>query len=240
MVYGVILASGVGKRMHMDIPKQFIELEGVPLIIYTIRSMLKVDRIDWIYLAVHPDYLDYMQELLDKYFPGSAQAKMRIVAGGPERIDTITNVTNAIVADNTVTDNDVIILHDAVRPFVTKKILEDSIDGSLAHGATVASMPAVDTMLISEDGKKVDSIPVRSTIFSGQAPDSFRLTFFMKLRDRLTPEQRKAITGTSQFCTYNGEPIYLIPGDDLNFKITTAADLDRAKVALEIIEGGNK
>lgn len=233
MVYGVILASGVGKRMGADIPKQYLKVCGTPIIVYTIESMLKVERIDYIYIAVSEMYVDYIEEILDKYFSNIDRKKFVIVIGGAERIDTITNVTNAIEEKNIVSIDDIIIFHDGVRPFVTKKILEDSIDFSLKYGATVASMPAVDTMLVSNDGLKVDSIPNRATIFHGQAPDSFRLKFFLELRDNLTATQRKTLTGTSQFCTFNEKPIFLIEGDDLNFKITTKADLEMAETIVK-------
>lgn len=86
-------------------------------------------------------------------------------------------------------------------------------------------MSAADTMLISDDGEAVDSIPQRSTIFHGQAPDSFRLKLFMDMLDNLSEEQRGNITGTSQICTLNNYKLHMIKGDALNFKITTDFDL---------------
>lgn len=240
MVYGVILASGVGKRMGIDIPKQYVEINGKPIIVYTIVSMLQVERIDKIYIAVSEEYVEYMKEILKKYFKPQQIEKMYIVKGGAERIDTINNVTAAIVEGQMVQDDDVVIFHDAVRPFVTRQILEDSIDGVLKYGATVAGLPAVDTMLCSEDGCKVDSIPMRSTIFHGQAPDSFRLKYFLELSENLSEEQRKQLTGTSQFCTYNNKPIYLIKGDPLNFKITTRDDLLRAEMVVKSMKEEQK
>ncbi|MEG0291416.1 MAG: 2-C-methyl-D-erythritol 4-phosphate cytidylyltransferase [Anaerovoracaceae bacterium] len=238
MVYGVILASGVGKRMGADIPKQYLEVCGKPIILYTITSMLKCKRIDYIYIAVSAPYVDYIKKLTRENFSDFDNKKFKIVVGGKERIDTINNVTNAILDQNTITDDDVIIFHDAVRPFVSKQILEDSIDGAREKGATVAGTKAVDTMLFSIDGIEVNSIPDRSTLFHGQAPDSFRLNYFLELRDNLTEEQKSKITGTSQFCTYNNKPIYLIQGDDLNFKITTVADLERAETIINNSERG--
>lgn len=236
MVYGVILASGVGKRMGLDIPKQYVEIEGKPIIVYTIRSMLQTDKIDWIYIAVSAMYVNYMEDTLDHYFEQKEIEKIRIVEGGKERIDTINNVTKEIVTSRPVEENDVVIFHDAVRPFVTKRILEDSIEGVMKYGATVAGLPAVDTMLYSEDGNRVDDIPLRSTIFHGQAPDSFRLKYFLELAENLTEEQKGSLTGTSQFCTYNKRPIYLIKGDPLNFKITTLDDLTRAEMIVKEME----
>ena len=101
----------------------------------------------------------------------------------------------------------------------------DSIDAAGTYGACVCGLPAVDTMLYSEDGKVVTTIPERSKLFNGQAPDSFSLPRFLEMQANLTEEQREVITGTSQICTMNNQPIYIIEGDPLNFKLTTDGDL---------------
>ena len=155
-------------------------------------------------------------------------------------MDSIHNVTDAILKDEGVHEDDVIVIHDAVRPLVTEKILNDSIDAAGTYGACVCGLPAVDTMLYSEDGKVVTTIPERSKLFNGQAPDSFSLPRFLEMQANLTEEQREVITGTSQICTMNNKPIYIIEGDPLNFKLPTDADLlifnsiiDNIKVILE-------
>jgi 2-C-methyl-D-erythritol 4-phosphate cytidylyltransferase len=223
MIYGAILAGGSGTRMKsIDIPKQFVEVEGKPIILYTMEHMLAVQRFDYIYIAVHADYEDYMKKLAATM---EQPEKFRILLGGKERMDTIHNVTDAIEADHGIGEDDVIVIHDAARPFVTKQILSDSIDAAAKYGACVAAVPASDTMLHSVSGDVVDDIPVRSEIFHGQAPDSFNLKHFLDMQAALTPEQREAITGTSQICTMNNQPIHMIKGDTINFKITTDSDL---------------
>ena len=98
MIYGAMLAGGVGSRMKSAvIPKQFLEVEGKPIIIYTLQNMLKVDRFDYIYIATHKDYLAYMKEMVQKYT--DKPEKVRIIEGGKERMDSIHNVTDAILKD---------------------------------------------------------------------------------------------------------------------------------------------
>ena len=134
MIYGAILAGGTGSRMKsIDIPKQFVEMEGKPIILYTIEHMLAAERFDYIYIAVHPDYEDYMKKLTAERV--KEPEKIRILLGGKERMDTIHNVTDAIEADHGIGDEDVIVIHDAARPFVTKQILNDSIDTAAKYGA---------------------------------------------------------------------------------------------------------
>jgi 2-C-methyl-D-erythritol 4-phosphate cytidylyltransferase len=217
------------------IPKQFLEVEGQPVILYTLRNMLKVSRFDFIYIATHKDYIDYMKKMVQTYV--DAPEKVRIIEGGKERMDSIHNVTDAIVADNGLHDEDVIVIHDAVRPLVTEKILNDSIDCAAKYGACVCGLPAVDTMLFSEDGHVVTDIPPRSKLFNGQAPDSFGLKRFLEMQDNLTDEQKAQITGTSQICTMNDQPIYIIEGDALNFKLTTDGDLLIFKSMIEKGQG---
>ena len=224
MIYGAMLAGGSGTRVKSsDVPKQFIEIGGAPVIIHTLNNMLKVERFDLIYIACREDYIEYLKKAAAEH--ASHPEKVRIIAGGKERMDSIRCVTDAIERDNGIGEEDVIVIHEAVRPFVTEKILNDSIDCAAKYGACLCGLPCADTILHSVKGDVVDDIPARSELFCGQAPDSFRLHHFIKMQENLTPEQKEKITGTSQICTMNGQPIYIIEGDAINFKITTDSDL---------------
>lgn len=226
MIYGAILAGGVGSRVKSaNIPKQFIELNGKPVIAYTIENMLRVTRFDEIYIAVHGEWLGYMEQIIADYIPEEQQSKVRLTTGGKERLDSIRNVTDAICKEHAVGEQDVIIIHDAARPFVTEKILNDSIDCAMAHGAVVAALPASDTIIHSVNGTEVSDIPNRSIVYHGQAPDSFNLKLFLDMQATLSEEQKAVITGTSQICTLNGVVLHMVEGDSINFKITTDSDL---------------
>ena len=226
MIYGAILAGGVGSRVKSaNIPKQFIELVGKPVIAYTIENMLKVPRFDAIYIAVHKEWMIYMEQLISDTFSQSEAAKIYLTEGGKERLDSIRNVTDAICRKHPVGEDDVIVIHDAARPFVTEKILNDSIDSAAAYGAVVAALPASDTILHSLDGAEVSEIPKRSIVYHGQAPDSFNLKKFLDMQATLSDEQKAVITGTSQICTLNGVTLHMVEGDSINFKITTDSDL---------------
>ncbi len=232
MNYGVILASGVGTRVKsINIPKQYFEIDGKPIIIYTLENMLKDNLFDCIYIAINKDYEEILWEYLDNFIEDDDLDKIEVIYGGKERIDTIHNVMKEI-CKNDINDEDVIVIHDAVRPFVTKKILNDSIDAARKYGAVVTTLPAVDTMLNSNDGNIVGSIPNRNLLYRGQAPDSFKVNTFIELENNLSDEQKKDITGTSQLCSMNNYPLHMIEGDEINFKITTDFDL---KLALYVV-----
>jgi len=229
MNYAVILAGGSGSRMKsIDMPKQYYEINNVPIIIYTLNTFIKLNCFEYIYLAIDRSYTQYVQSLLEKHLDSETISKITLVNGGSERIDSIHNVIKAIEV-NEINDDDIIVIHDGVRPFVSEKIILDNIEGARKFGATVTSVPVNDTILLSTDGDYVDRIPIRKTLFNGQSPDSFNLKTFIELENKLTPEQKEIITGTSQVCTLNNYPIKMIEGDTANFKITTDSDLDLAE-----------
>lgn len=229
MNYAVLLAGGSGSRMKsIDVPKQYYEINGIPIIIYTLNTFVNLNCFDYIYLAIDKMYIEFMKSLLKKYVDKQYLSKITIIQGGIERIDSIHNVVESINKD-TINDDDIIVIHDAVRPFVTEKIILNNIKGAKEYGATVTFVPVNDTILLSTDGDYVDRIPIRKTLFHGQSPDSFNLKTFIELEDKLTDEQKEIITGTSQVCTLNDYPIKMIEGDTINFKITTDADLELAE-----------
>ena len=229
MNYGVILAGGTGSRMKsLDIPKQYYEINGIPIIIYTLNAFIDVNCFDYIYLAVSSEFMETVNSMIKEHIDEINVSKITLVNGGKERIDSIHNVIESIDIEK-INDDDIIVIHDGVRPFVTEKIIMDNIKGAQEYGATVTSVPVNDTILLSTDGDYVDRIPIRKTLFNGQSPDSFNLKTFIELENKLTDEQKEIITGTSQVCTLNNHPIKMIEGDTINFKITTDADLEVAE-----------
>lgn len=224
MIFGSILAGGTGSRMYKhDIPKQFIKIGDKPIIIHTIQKMLEVEEFEYIYIAIHPNFKDYLQNIL-KEFNLDKNSKIIIINGGKERIDSVSNIVNAVY-DVNKNQNDIIVLHDAVRPFVSVKILKDCINAAQEFGASIATIPATDTMLVSKDNKFLDDVPNRKTILHGQAPDGFKIGVLKEAIEKLTPSERKYITGTAQICCVKGYPVKVVEGDCLNIKITIEQDL---------------
>ena len=233
-VFGAILAGGTGSRMsNHTIPKQFIMLNGIPIIIRTIQKMMNSNCFDYLFIAIHADYSDYLKELLIKY--NLQSNNIHIINGGKERIDSIKNVINAVNSFGGK-ENDVIITHDAVRPFISEEIIKESIDASSKYGACVAVVPAVDTMYVIDNDEFIYGFPDRKTLFNGQSPDSFRLGVITDALNRLTEEESKTITGTVQICAAKGYKIKTIKGDYRNIKITTENDLAIAEGILRELE----
>ena len=132
MIFGAILAGGVGSRMNIaDMPKQFLPLGEKPIIVHTIEKFLLNDKFDKIYVGVHADWLLHMSDLLKKY--SLTDDRIELVRGGKDRTESILNIIKKIENDESLSlsDNDIIVTHDSVRPFVTSRIIDENISMAL-------------------------------------------------------------------------------------------------------------
>lgn len=209
--------------MGGELPKQFISLKGVPIIVRTIRRVLMCEDFLGVIVAIHPEWEDYFIKLLVRGCVD--RSRIIICYGGAERHDSILNTLAAAKSKFDICEDDVVVVHDAVRPFVSVDVLKESIRAASQYGACVATLPAIDTMLVVKDGTVVE-VPDRKTLYNGQAPDSAKLLLLERAIHSLTQEERKVITGTAQICVVKGIPVKAIPGDPNNIKITTPHDLE--------------
>ena len=223
MVYAAVLAGGSGLRMGGSIPKQFLEVAGVPVIVRSISAFLDSGSVDRVFVAVSADYIDYTRELVAKHI---AEGCVTVVAGGKNRNETLLNVLRRI---ENITDEDVILTHDAVRPFIDKRIIDENIRAAREYGACNTVVPAVDTILRSSDGKFIESVPVRSEIFHAQTPQSFNVKRLLGLYEKLTPEEAESFTDSCSVFLAAGERVFLVEGSRSNIKLTYPEDMERAE-----------
>lgn len=236
MIYGAILAGGSGTRMHVSsMPKQFLPLRGKPIIIHTLEKMVACSKFDAVYLGVHPSWMSYMYDLLDKYDVGDSD-KIRLAPGGESRNETIFKIIDEIKRDFGENEDDIIVTHDAVRPFVTMRILEENIEAAINFGACDTVVPATDTIVCSENGEEVSEIPKREIMYQGQTPQSFKVKMLKELYEQLTESEKEILTDACKICVMKNVPVKLIKGETLNMKITTVHDYEIA----EVIAGGIK
>lgn len=235
MIYGAILAGGTGTRMHVStMPKQFLPLRGKPIIIHTLEKMLACNRFHAVYLGIHPDWMSYMYDLLDKYDIDTT--RVRLSPGGETRNDTIFRIIEEINRDYGQNDDDIIVTHDAVRPFVTLRIIEENIKAAEKYGACDTVVCATDTIVRSENGEEISEIPNREFMYQGQTPQSFKVKMLKELYAQLTPAEKETLTDACKICVIKNVPVKLIKGETLNMKITTVNDYEIA----EVIAGGIK
>lgn len=233
MIYAAVLAGGVGSRMqNTDMPKQFLELDNKPIIIHTAEKMLMNDRVDMLYIGINPNWLTFCEDLVKKHF--GANDKVKVVAGGADRNGTIINIINDIESTNGIGDDDIIITHDAVRPFLTQRIIDDNIDAALEYGACDTVVKASDTIVRSENGDFINEIPPRDPLYQGQTPQSFNIKLLKGCFDEMTDEERAILTDACKICVLKNKKVKLVDGEVLNFKITTVGDYQMARAMLLI------
>ncbi len=222
MIFGIILAGGVGSRMSQaTMPKQFLPLGDKPILMHTVARFLACEQLDKVYIGVHKDWVDHTRELLDTHFP---DADVQVVCGGGDRNDTLFAVIDEIETQHGADEEHLVVTHDAVRPFVTARILEDNVAAAKAYGAVNTVIPAVDTIVVSCDGNVIDGVPPRHTMYQVQTPQSFRMTLLTSLYRSLSDEQKATLTDTASVCVMCSYPVHLVKGEQTNLKITTPED----------------
>ena len=230
MIFGAILAGGTGTRMGIDKPKQFLMLGEKPIIIHTIEKFLLCEKIDQVYVGIHPDWIDHAQDLIEKYI--KIDKKVILVPGGKDRNSTIFNIVDAIEERFGESEEHIIVTHDSVRPFVTLRIIEENIAAAVEFGACDTVIGAVDTIVVSEDGTMITEIQDRKKMFQGQTPQSFRMSMIKKLYYDLTDAEKSILTDACKICVVRNVPVKLVRGEVSNLKITTIDDMKMAKAMI--------
>lgn len=226
MIFGAILAGGTGSRMGLtNMPKQFLPLGEKPIIIHTLQKFLLISEFDIIYLGVHGDWMDYMEDLIERHVLDiENKERIKLVKGGSDRNSTIMNIISDIEDNYQLKEEDIIVTHDAVRPFVTTRILRDNIEYAQKYGACDTVIPAIDTIVVSEDGENIKEIPNRQYMYQGQTPQSFKVLELKKLYNELTEEEKEILTDACKIFVIKGKKVRLVRGEISNLKVTTQED----------------
>ena len=231
MIYAAILAGGKGTRMGGGLPKQFLEINGVPIVVRTVRAFLQCGVIDDIALCVPRDYMDYTRSTLDRY--PDTYGKSYVIEGGADRTGSLENACRFFEERYEITDSDVLITHDCVRPFVTAGIVISSVETARKYGGATAAVPSVDTVCFSSDGRIIESVPDRSKLFSVQTPQTFMFRDFCEVLYSLTEEEKSRVTDASAVFRMRGRTVALSAGAHFNIKITHPSDIPLAEVLAE-------
>ena len=236
MVYGEILAGGSGSRMgNTDMPKQFLQLGDKPIILHTLEQFLINPKFDKIIVVCPKEWISYFNDLLKKYEIG--EEKIDVVAGGSNRNESVINGCIFIKDKYGIKDGDIIVTHDAVRPFVTQRILDDNIKAAKKYGACDTVIPATDTIVISDNSKFLTEIPVRNDCYQGQTPQSFRIKDLLDTYNSLSFKEKNIMTDSCKIYTIKNKPVSIVIGELYNIKITTLYDF---KIANAILMGENE
>lgn len=229
MIDAAVLAGGSGLRMGGELPKQFLCLAGRPVIVRSVDAFLESGLVDRIYVAVSADYVSYTRSLFDEYLPDVA---VTVVPGGKNRNDTLLRVLRQIQNDG-MSDDDIILTHDAVRPFIDTRIIRENIEAVKQYGACDTVVPAVDTILYSSDGRFMESVPRRSAVFHGQTPQSFRTQKLLSFYENMSEEDAERYTDACSVYLEHGEKVFLVEGSRNNIKLTYPEDREKAEMILK-------
>ena len=232
MVYGVILAGGIGSRMGGDKPKQYLSIKDKPIIIYTIEKFFSTPQFEKIIVLCPKQWVEHTKNLIEKYI-APAQGRVVVIQGGDTRNETIMNAIKFIEDEGNLNDDTIIVTHDSVRPFVTHRIIAENIEAAKEFGACDTVIPATDTIVEAVDNKVISNIPDRSKMYQGQTPQSFNALKLKNMYNELTDDEKAILTDAAKIFVIKGENVALVQGEDFNMKITFPYDLRVAKSLLE-------
>lgn len=232
MIYAGILAGGKGTRMgNVPMPKQFLLLNDKPILVHTVEKFLLNNRFKEIIIATPKEWINHTKDIFKKYKIDLPNVK--IVEGGSDRNETIMKVVEHIEGNYGISSEDILVTHDAVRPFLTHRIIEQNIDEGLKYGAVDTVIEAVDTIVESQDNEFISSIPVRNHMYQGQTPQTFNITKLKKLYATLSEEEKIILTDACKIFSIKGEKVKLLRGEIFNIKVTTPYDLNVANAILK-------
>ncbi len=216
----IIPSAGSGKRFGSDIPKQYQELEGIPAIIRTLSVFENIDEVDAIVVAVHADWEERFREMAKQY---NAVKIKDIVIGGAERQDS---VSKALLSSG-IANADIVLVHDAARPFATSKLVRNIIAAASQFGAAIPTLTPKETVKLASNNGRIEKTLDRARLRLAQTPQGFRTEILLKaysLADKML------FTDDAGLAEAAGFPIAFIAGEEKNIKITTPFDWSIAQI----------
>ncbi len=230
-VFAILPAAGLGTRMAGPQPKQFLLLDGLPILVHSLRAFASVERVTAIYVAVRPTEMERVQAQIAEYAAEFGFInRVHVVEGGDHRQQSVSNALAALPAE----PDDVVLVHDAVRPLIDAATIERTIDAVIAHGAAIVGMPAVDTIKQVErtaHGALITSTIPREFVVLAQTPQGFR---YGLLQSAFAEAAADGFIGTDEASVAEraGHAVAVVPGTQINLKITQPGDLALAEFYL--------
>ena len=226
-VFAILPAAGLGTRMAGPQPKQFLALDGVPILIHSLRAFAAVERVTAIYVAVAPPEIERVEAQVAEY--GFAD-RVRVVEGGDNRQESVSHALAALPAEA----DDIVLVHDAVRPLIDAATIDRTIDAVIEFGAAIVGLPAVDTIKQVErtaHGALITATIPREFVVLAQTPQGFRFGLLQKAFAEATAD---GFMGTDEASVVEraGHPVAVVHGSQVNLKITQPGDLELAEFYL--------
>lgn len=211
----IIPCAGSGKRFGNTTKKQYVHIDQHPLFYHTLLPFLSISELHEIILVVPEEDISCVRESIQKLL--NNEKRIRIIAGGKERQDSVFNGLSAIQNASFV------LVHDGVRPMVTKKLIQECIDATKKYGTCVPGIPLKDTLKEVTDTIVIKTVDRRRYILT-QTPQGFSYSLLMNCYKN-AQESKKLFTDDASLVESFGHKVYVIPGDEMNIKITTQSDI---------------
>lgn len=236
--YALILAGGVGQRMRSSgLPKQFLKVYGKPIIIYTIEKFVRCSNVDEIVVACNPLYIDYLNELLQIYPFGK---NIAVISGGKDRQGSIQNGIDYIF-HNGGNGDDIILIHDGVRPLIDEDIISENIRIAQKEGCAMTVHPVVESVVVSDkNAADFSDFKKRDSTYSLTSPQTFKLSILVEAYEKTKDADAPIpLLDAALAYTFLGHQIPLVMEYNQNIKITTPEDYYILKALLELQENKN-
>ena len=232
MNIAVIFAGGTGKRMKTaSKPKQFLELHGKPIIIYTLEHFQNHDMIDGIIVVCVQDWINYCQELIDRFSITKVKA---IVPGGETGM--LSRFNGIKKATELFPDTSVILMHDGVRPLIDQETITKNIETVEKFGSAVTVAPAIETIAVKAEKQLVGEIIDRQRCQMAKAPQSFRLGELLEAHEKAIASGMDDCIDTAFLMQQSGHKIFAVDGPSENIKITTPSDFYTFRALMDLKE----
>jgi 2-C-methyl-D-erythritol 4-phosphate cytidylyltransferase len=230
-LYYMILAGGVGSRMNSpELPKQFLKVDNVPILVRTIRNFEDFGSFMAGVVCCPVDWIEYTKATLLEY--GISMDNVSVIPGGKNRNSSVKNGCRFLSEQFKINEEDVILTHDAVRPFIDARIIKDNIEAVNADGACTTVMPVYDSIMRSTTGKYFTEHLHRAELYRVQTPQSFKLYELNSLINSLSESELAEYTDVASIFSDRGYRVALVEGADVNIKLTTPFDMAVAETVV--------
>ncbi|MGN0689472.1 MAG: 2-C-methyl-D-erythritol 4-phosphate cytidylyltransferase [Oscillospiraceae bacterium] len=233
MVYAGILAAGIGSRMHrQDLPKQFLPLGEKPLIINTLEQFYVNPNIDKIIVVAPHDWHQFTKDMISK--SDTMDTDVLVISGGLNKTMSVKLIVDYIEKNYGIGDDDILVTHDAVRPFVTQRIINENITAAREYGIAGTVVLTNDTIVASTQKDYITAVPKKSEMFAEQTPQTYRLKDLDSIFVQAEKENDvlESETELARLCIKQGRKIKMVRGDVSNMKIINPYDLEVANALL--------
>jgi 2-C-methyl-D-erythritol 4-phosphate cytidylyltransferase len=229
--YVILLAGGIGKRMGLEIPKQFLEVEGKPIIVYTIERFQENPQIEKILVVCVSEWIDHLNNLINKYMLTKVEW---IIEGGSTGHDSIRN--GVFFLRDKIGPEDYIIVHDAVRPILPQKAIDEVLRVAHEKGNASSSIACHPPIVYTEDFKSGISDVDREHVMLTASPQVYKYSLALRCYEKAEKENKHNFTFTSSLLIHCGERVYFAKGTTCNIKITKKEDIALFEALLKVPE----